>query len=168
MAANQKARSGITWFQCSHSSGIPLFPVFVTYADLGLSCGMEEFQCSGGACIPALWRCDGDSDCSDASDEANCPRESSPPLHRGPNFMTGTVIYSAGGECDARTFQCANGECVLAGWRCDGDSDCSDGSDEDNCTRTWPRVQYLRRQRQPSLAFFGQTFLIICEPPVPF
>uniref|UniRef100_H3C333 Uncharacterized protein n=1 Tax=Tetraodon nigroviridis TaxID=99883 RepID=H3C333_TETNG len=81
-------------------------------------CETEEFRCSGGDCIPALWRCDGDSDCPDGGDEANCPRR----------------------ECAPKTFQCENGDCVLAGWRCDGDSDCSDRSDEDNCTRTWPRA----------------------------
>lgn len=36
-------------------------------------------------------------------------------------------------------YQCENGECILAGWRCDGDGDCSDETDEENCTRKWRR-----------------------------
>lgn len=56
-------------------------PVVVTEADSGLSCQAEEFQCSSGACVPALWRCDGDGDCPDAGDEANCPRKPPPPAN---------------------------------------------------------------------------------------
>ena len=31
-----------------------------------------KFQCADQNCIPASWRCDGDTDCDDASDEAGC------------------------------------------------------------------------------------------------
>lgn len=34
---------------------------------------MDEFQCRlDGLCIPMRWRCDGDTDCMDLSDENNC------------------------------------------------------------------------------------------------
>lgn len=36
-------------------------------------CHAEEFQCRmDGLCIPMRWRCDGDTDCMDLSDENNC------------------------------------------------------------------------------------------------
>lgn len=30
-------------------------------------------------------------------------------------------------------FRCNDGQCISNNWRCDGDSDCMDNSDENNC-----------------------------------
>ncbi|XP_020318652.2 coagulation factor XIII B chain-like isoform X1 [Oncorhynchus kisutch] len=38
-------------------------------------CRDNEFQCSNRRCIPTIWRCDKDDDCSDNSDEENCEYE---------------------------------------------------------------------------------------------
>uniref|UniRef100_A0A674MY69 Low density lipoprotein receptor-related protein 8, apolipoprotein e receptor n=1 Tax=Takifugu rubripes TaxID=31033 RepID=A0A674MY69_TAKRU len=71
-------------------------------------CETGQFQCKNGRCIPTLWRCDDDDDCSDNSDEENCPKKT----------------------CATTDFTCKNGQCVPARWRCDGEPECADGSDE--------------------------------------
>lgn len=49
----------------------------VSFIDCGQStstgCDFEQFQCSNGQCIGTNSRCDFVSDCSDGSDEMNCP-----------------------------------------------------------------------------------------------
>ena len=42
-------------------------------------------------------------------------------------------------------FTCNDGECISQGWVCDGDNDCSDGEDEQNCTITPGKVTYSSR-----------------------
>jgi hypothetical protein len=38
------------------------------------SCSEGEFQCDYPRCILQAFRCDGDDDCGDRSDELNCPK----------------------------------------------------------------------------------------------
>ncbi|KAL0966817.1 hypothetical protein UPYG_G00300510 [Umbra pygmaea] len=35
-------------------------------------CEDGQFQCNNKRCIPTIWRCDDDDDCSDNSDEEHC------------------------------------------------------------------------------------------------
>uniref|UniRef100_A0A8C0FGQ3 EGF-like domain-containing protein n=1 Tax=Bubo bubo TaxID=30461 RepID=A0A8C0FGQ3_BUBBB len=71
-------------------------------------CEESQFPCSNGRCIPLLWKCDGDEDCSDGSDESACVKKT----------------------CAESDFVCISGQCVPNRWQCDGDPDCEDGSDE--------------------------------------
>nr|XP_015211097.1 PREDICTED: low-density lipoprotein receptor-related protein 8-like isoform X1 [Lepisosteus oculatus] len=75
-------------------------------------CETGQFQCKNERCIPTIWRCDDDDDCSDNSDEENCPKKT----------------------CATTDFACKNGQCVPERWRCDGEPECSDGSDESEST----------------------------------
>ena len=77
------------------------------------SCSAEQFTCGNGFCVPKLWRCDGENDCGDNSDEAGCVRKS----------------------CAANMFACSDGKCIPSYWRCDFDHDCLDGSDEQGCCK---------------------------------
>lgn len=37
-------------------------------------CKSEEFECADGGCIDLAYKCDGENDCSDFSDEAACSK----------------------------------------------------------------------------------------------
>ncbi|XP_047534155.1 sortilin-related receptor-like isoform X1 [Vanessa atalanta] len=118
------------------------------------TCATHEFTCKNGMCIASTWRCDGNDDCGDLSDEAGCL--CAPPLvacdddahcYLPPWRCDGDVDcvdMSDEKDCNKKNctetqFQCANGNCIEKRWVCDGDNDCKDGSDERNCTQNIPK-----------------------------
>uniref|UniRef100_A0A8D2I8G5 LDL receptor related protein 8 n=1 Tax=Urocitellus parryii TaxID=9999 RepID=A0A8D2I8G5_UROPR len=75
-------------------------------------CQEDQFRCRNERCIPSVWRCDEDDDCSDNSDEDDCPKKT----------------------CADSDFTCDNGHCIPERWKCDGEEECPDGSDESEAT----------------------------------
>ncbi|KFO20943.1 Low-density lipoprotein receptor-related protein 8 [Fukomys damarensis] len=89
-------------------------------------CEKDQFRCRNERCIPLVWRCDEDDDCSDNSDEDDCPKKT----------------------CADSDFTCDNGHCIPERWKCDGEEECPDGSDESETTCTKPCVGVVSTAQQ--------------------
>ncbi|MGO0309318.1 LDL receptor domain-containing protein [Endozoicomonas acroporae] len=75
---------------------------------------LGRFVCNNGECIRPKFRCDGQKNCKDRSDEKNYTQD----------------------ECNSNfgLFLCNNGDCIPYDYKCDGEDNCDDRSDEWACS----------------------------------
>jgi integrin beta 2 len=78
--------------------------------DYTTNCSVGFFKCNNSKCIDIQFKCDGEDDCDDNSDETEC-----------------------GTTCSSDSFTCKSGQCIPQNLKCNGKNDCSDASDEDSC-----------------------------------
>uniref|UniRef100_A0A3Q2C7L2 EGF-like domain-containing protein n=1 Tax=Cyprinodon variegatus TaxID=28743 RepID=A0A3Q2C7L2_CYPVA len=90
-------------------------------------CQPGEFACKNNRCIQERWKCDGDNDCLDNSDET-------------PDLCLGAVTHT----CPADKFKCKNNRCIplLMFAVCSPDNDCGDNSDEAGCRHSCSTTQF--------------------------
>jgi hypothetical protein len=121
------------------------------------TCSSDHFTCRNGLCVPRGWKCDGEDDCGDSSDETQCGTQTCPPNY----FICDTTkclpqywrcdydndcvdgadeMNCPRQNCTDGQFTCRNGRCIAAKWKCDGENDCRDGSDEMNCEPAEPHT----------------------------
>ncbi|XP_069937366.1 very low-density lipoprotein receptor-like, partial [Cherax quadricarinatus] len=97
-------------------------------------CTEADFRCiMDKKCIGQASVCDGVDDCEDNSDEAHCPTTVTVAVTDPPAVVTLPSDFPQV-VCKTGLSQCKSGsQCILKRWWCDGETNCEDNSDEDQC-----------------------------------
>ncbi|XP_048451325.1 prolow-density lipoprotein receptor-related protein 1-like isoform X2 [Rhincodon typus] len=117
-----------------------------------LQCDRTFFLCDDGSeCVSMEYKCDGDRDCPDGSDEIGCSEVCDEPdafhCSDGTKCIQGELRCDGIEQCpdgsdeigcsqesDICGFWCDdNQRCIPSDWICDGSEDCTDKTDEFNC-----------------------------------
>uniref|UniRef100_A0A665UZW2 Heparan sulfate proteoglycan 2 n=1 Tax=Echeneis naucrates TaxID=173247 RepID=A0A665UZW2_ECHNA len=117
-------------------------------------CRADQATCQSGECIPRDYICDGERDCSDGSDEFRCGK-----IQRKALIVILCLVPGTPSPCEPNEFKCKNGRCALKLWRCDGDNDCEDNSDETDCpppSVTSPPEESIEAARGATVTFTCQ------------
>ncbi|KAI5726754.1 hypothetical protein M8J76_007920 [Diaphorina citri] len=99
-------------------------------------CLPGQFQCNNTKCLHPNTICDGVNNCGDMSDELHCVDytclNTQFKCKRDPaqDCWDGSDEANCTTKCKPNMFTCANHQCISLNWRCDGEPDCSDNSDE--------------------------------------
>lgn len=102
------------------------------------SCKNDVFRCPNEMrYIARSWVCDGLADCTSGADElpALCSSTADP---SGSSSSPSAMIPDPDGfNCAADEFECSNGQCIPLNLTCDGERQCTDGTDEGLGCRTF-------------------------------
>uniref|UniRef100_A0A3B3HGZ8 Uncharacterized protein n=1 Tax=Oryzias latipes TaxID=8090 RepID=A0A3B3HGZ8_ORYLA len=114
-------------------------------------CHSMEFHCGSGEYIHGSWKCDGDADCLDGSDEAGCSE------FVVPNVMS---CISSLPHYLLQSLNVATEPASTGSRQCNQQYDCRDTTDESGCVngkRTLPRSIVPLKSSRPALTRWAAT-----------